>query len=160
VDKQRCWQALSLCMWFNEHSDFYYQHLHGDKETFHLAFQKMNKSFSFVSDPIHNLPGTMCQHDFEGNRIFQHRNMDKWNLFFRNKQVADFQFEDECRQYLRELQQQWDGRTTYVSFKPLRRLNGKQPKRSKVHVPGPAPGRRRGRRTRPETSQCQSQDGT
>jgi len=133
VDKQRCWQALSLCMWFNEHSDFYYQHLHGDKETFHLAFHKMNKSFSFVSEPIHTLPGTMCQHDFAGNRIFQHRNTDKWNLFFRNKHVADFQFEDECRQYLRELQQQWDGRTTYFSPKPPRQFNGKKPKRAKAH---------------------------
>src|SRR6266446_5865383 len=40
VDKRRCWRALRLSLWFNEHSDFYYRYLHGDKETFHLAFRK------------------------------------------------------------------------------------------------------------------------
>src|SRR6185369_10635441 len=30
VDKGRCWKALRLALWFNENSDFYYQHLHGD----------------------------------------------------------------------------------------------------------------------------------
>jgi hypothetical protein len=52
----------------------------------------------------------MCQHDFSGRRIFQHRNTDKWNLFLRNKQVDDFWFETECRQYLLQLRQRWDGR--------------------------------------------------
>ena len=81
VDKRRCWRALCLTMWFNENSDFYYQHLHGDKETFHLAFRKLRKSYSLIPKPIHSLEGTMCQHDFQGRRIFQHRNMDKWDLF-------------------------------------------------------------------------------
>ena len=34
VDKSRCWKALCLCNWYNEHSDFYYRHVYGDKETF------------------------------------------------------------------------------------------------------------------------------
>src|SRR6185369_8508484 len=41
VDKQRCWRALCLSMWFNENADFFYQYIHGDKETFHLAFRKL-----------------------------------------------------------------------------------------------------------------------
>jgi hypothetical protein len=110
VDKQKCWAALCLCLWFNEHSDFYYEHLHGDKDTFHLAFRKLNQAFALVPTPIHRLEGTMCQHDFDGNRLFQHRNTDKWNLFLRNKVVQDFRFEDECRQFVRQLQRAWDGR--------------------------------------------------
>jgi hypothetical protein len=109
VDKRRCWRALRLSMWFNENSDFYYQHLHGDKETFHLAFRKMRKSYSLVAKPIHSLEGTMCQHDFEGRRVFQHRNMDKWDLFLRNKRVEDFWFERECRADIAQLQRRWDG---------------------------------------------------
>lgn len=109
VDKHRCWEALCLCLWFNENSDFYYQYLHGDKETFHLAFRKLKKEFSFVPKPIHSLEATMCQHDFEGNRLFQHRNMDKWNLFARNRHVEDFWFEAECRNDLLRLQTLWDG---------------------------------------------------
>jgi len=109
VDKRRCWRALRLSLWFNEHSDFYYRYLHGDKETFHLAFRKLKQSYALVPTPIHRLEGTMCQHDFDGRRIFQHRNTDKWDLFLHNKRVGDFWFEQECRHYVRQLRRAWDG---------------------------------------------------
>lgn len=112
VDKERCWKALCLALWFNENSDFYYQHLHGDKETFHLAFHQFKKSYAMVPVPIHPLAGTMCQHDFGGRRIFQHRNTDKWNLFLRNKAIDDFWFGEECRDFVRQLQSIWDGRAS------------------------------------------------
>jgi len=52
----------------------------------------------------------MCQHDFLGRRIFQHRNTDKWDLLLRNQKVKDFWFEDECLQHLTQLRALWDGR--------------------------------------------------
>jgi len=110
VDKLRCWPALCLTLWFNENSDFYYQYVHGDKETFHLAFRKLKKSYGLVPRAIHALQGTMCQHDFAGRRVFQHRNTDKWDLFPLNKSVPDFWFEQECRDYLAQLRSRWDGR--------------------------------------------------
>src|SRR5262249_8603796 len=110
VDKERCWPALRLCLWFNANSDFYYTYLHGDKETFHLAFRKLNTPFSLVKTPIYPLEGTMCQHDFQGKRLFQHRNMDKWDLFLRNKVVKGFWFERECFDYVAHLRRVWDGR--------------------------------------------------
>jgi ADP-heptose:LPS heptosyltransferase len=120
MDKRRCWKALRLCMWFNENSDFYYRYLHGDKETFHLAFRKLKKSYALVKKPIFSLRGTMCQHDFEGNRIFQHRNTDKWNLFLTNKRVPGFRYEAQCRQFVKQLQQIWDGGISSVK-KPDRK---------------------------------------
>jgi hypothetical protein len=51
----------------------------------------------------------MCQHDFEGRRIFQHRNGDKWDLFLCNQRIPGFRLEDECREYVRALQVKWDG---------------------------------------------------
>src|SRR5207244_12553377 len=108
--KERCWAALCFCMLLNENSDFYYQYLYGDKETFRLAFRKLKKVYSMIQKPIHPLDGTMCQHDFEGRRMFQHRNTDKWDLFLRNKQVKDFLFEQECKDYLAQLGRFWDGR--------------------------------------------------
>jgi Mannosyltransferase putative/Glycosyltransferase family 9 (heptosyltransferase) len=110
LDKRRCWGALCLALWFNENADFYYRYLHGDKETFHLAFRKLDQSYSLVNHPIHPLAGTFCQHTFEGHRLFQHRNNAKWNLFGRNEPVADFWFEEECLEYLTELRSLWDGR--------------------------------------------------
>jgi ADP-heptose:LPS heptosyltransferase len=107
VQKERCWRALRLALWFNEHSDFYYQHLYGDKETFHLAFRKLRQPYVLVPKPLHALTDTMCQHDFQGRRIFQHRNRDKWDLLLRNKRIKGFQHEEECRRHVSQLRQLW-----------------------------------------------------
>jgi ADP-heptose:LPS heptosyltransferase len=103
VDKVRCWKALCLALWFNENSDFYYRHVHGDKETFHLAFRRLKQPYALIPTPMHRLDGTMCQHDFGGKRIFQHRHLHKWKLFHPNKTVPGFRFEKECRAYLAQL---------------------------------------------------------
>jgi len=70
IDKQKCWEPLLLAMWYNEYSDFYYRHIHGDKETYHMAFRKLGRPYSMIPWPIKSLAGTMCQHDFNGNSIF------------------------------------------------------------------------------------------
>jgi hypothetical protein len=128
LDKGRCWSALCLCLWFNENSDFYFRYLYGEKETFHLAFRKLKKSYSLVPKEIHPLEGTMCQHDFQGRRIFQHRNSDKWDFLIDNKRVRGFWFEDECRGYLAQLRHLWDGKIQSQSArKPaIRHLNLQQ----------------------------------
>src|SRR5207248_1094533 len=97
VDKQRCWSALCLTLWFNANSDLYYQYFHGDKETFHLAFRKLRTKYSLIATAIESLEGTMCQHDFNGQRIFQHRNSDKWDLFLRNRRIPGFLLDEQCR---------------------------------------------------------------
>jgi ADP-heptose:LPS heptosyltransferase len=122
LDKQRCWPALRLSLWFNENSDFYYQYLHGDKETFHLAFRKLKQSYSLVPHPIHPLSGVMCQHDFQGHRIFQHRNLDKWDLFLHNRQIEGFWLERECREYVTQLHHLWDGGVGNLKRTPNQRF--------------------------------------
>ncbi|MBI4324373.1 MAG: hypothetical protein HY674_03840 [Chloroflexi bacterium] len=109
LDKERCWRALSLCGWYNEHSDFYYEHMHGDKETFHIAWRKLNQRYAMPGTPIHGLEGTMCQHDFVGRRIFQHRNLHKWSLEGANARVADFWEEEACLAHLEQLRSLWNG---------------------------------------------------
>jgi ADP-heptose:LPS heptosyltransferase len=118
VDKARCWKALNLCLWFNEHSDFYYRHIHGDKETFHLAFRKTSKSYHLIGYPIDKLEATMCQHDPAGRRLFQHRNMAKWDLV-KNRRIKGFWFEDECLAYVEELKSRWDGGTGACGRRPI-----------------------------------------
>lgn len=109
VDKARCWEALSLTMWMNEHSDFWYRHIHGDKETFHMAWRKLERSYAMPCKGIESLDGIMCQHDFHDNRIFQHRNSHKWNLFQENVRIPGFVHEAECLAHLAELRRCWDG---------------------------------------------------
>jgi len=104
VDKRKCWRALQLAMWYNEHSDFYYQYILGDKDTYHLAFRKLDQPVSMPATPVRALKWTLCQHDFEGNRIFQHRVGDKWSLERDNGFIWGFQYEADCRMFLEELQ--------------------------------------------------------
>lgn len=110
LDKARCWRALNLAMHYNEHSDFYYKHVHGDKCTFQFAWHRTGVEYAMPPHGIHSLHATMCQHDFEGRRIFQHRNMDKWQLDGSNVRIHDFQLEEVCRAFLRELALCWSGK--------------------------------------------------
>ena len=115
VDKKKCWRALQLAMWLNEYSDFYYQFILGDKETFHLAFRKLKKSVSIPQTPVRALKNSLCQHDFQGKRLFQHRIGDKWSLNRENNRIWGFELEDECRAFLDELQVIWFGKKQLVA---------------------------------------------
>jgi ADP-heptose:LPS heptosyltransferase len=124
INKEVCWRALRLAMWFNENSDFFYQHLHGDKETFHLAFEALAFPYVFIETPIHPLDGTMCQHDFHANRLFQHRNTLKWVLRGENRPVEDFWYEDECLMFLDQLRLLQDGVHRPARFSKSAGING------------------------------------
>lgn len=110
LNKARCWRALSLTMWFNEYSDFFYHHVWGDKDTYRFAWHRLGQAFAMTSHPLQYLECTICQHDFEGRRIFQHRNNDKWNFKRDNKRITGFLFEDECLGDLARLRTLWDGK--------------------------------------------------
>jgi hypothetical protein len=105
VDKVRCWRPLKLTMWFNEHHRFFYRYMIGDKDSYRFAWHKLGETYAMPPFPIHRLEGTLCQHDFSGRRLFQHRNTRKWKLHGPNTNVAGFQFQSECLEFLRELRE-------------------------------------------------------
>jgi len=113
VDKRRCWEALALTMYFNEHSDFYYHHVHGDKETFHMGFRRMNKSYAMPARGVDDHGDMMMQHDFEGKQIFQHQH--KWKLSDANRPVHRLRFAQQCHQYILQLRRLWNGQIGYSS---------------------------------------------
>jgi hypothetical protein len=106
LDKARCFRPLSLAMWFNEYSDFWYRHIHGDKETFHMAWRRLDAPYSMPERDIHALESTMCQHDFDGRRVFQHRNLAKWSLRG-NPRIYGFSQELECLGFIDQLLAHW-----------------------------------------------------
>ena len=120
VNKALCWEALNLAMWMNEEgrADFFYKIVWGDKDTFRFAWHKFGFPFAMTPVPLQMLSvvggpccaGVMCQHDLDGERVFQHRNMDKWELFGENPWVPGFLFEGERREFLAELRAEWNGR--------------------------------------------------
>lgn len=115
IDKRRCWEALSLCNWFNEYSDFFYRFVYGDKDTFRFAWHRLGQRFHYIARPAeHHLHGTLSQYDTSGELLFQHRHGAKWSLW-RNVHIEGFQFESECLAYLNELREKWN---------PVERLSG------------------------------------
>jgi len=104
VNKEKCWKALGLTMWMNEHSDFFYRHMHGDKETFHMAWAALGQPYVMCpkGNPFESHM-SFLQVDPDGKRVFQHRSWHKWSLFGHNaSQKPQFLYEDECLEYLAE----------------------------------------------------------
>ena len=116
VDKRINWEAVSLAEKINCRADVFFRLMWGDKDTFRFAWHKLGRIFAMPQFPAQALqaPGMdadmLCQHDFDGNRLFQHRNLYKWNLFGENPWIPGFFYEHECRSFLKELQSAWNGR--------------------------------------------------
>jgi len=119
LDKSRCWRALSLAHWMNQHSDTFYQLLHGDKDTFLIAWLMLAQPFHQIRHRPKLLEATLCQRDPDGGVLFQHRNGAKWILDGNNPRIDGFRLEEECRALLHEFGALWDGRV----FNPPMRSN-------------------------------------
>jgi len=104
LHKRRCWQALQLTMCYNEYSDYYYQYMYGDKETYHMAWRRLDQEYAMPREGVCSLGGcVMLQRDFEGHLLFQHRNRAKWHLDpAQNPRIDGFLYEDTCIEFLRQ----------------------------------------------------------
>lgn len=112
INKRKCWRALQLTMFLNVHSELFYELVLGDKDTFHLAWRRTGLDFAMPRYRPHrdsDVAPVLYQHDFQGRRLFQHRNEDKWDYGGSNLSVLGFEHEELCFQFLDELRRQWDG---------------------------------------------------
>ena len=110
LDKSRCWRALGLAHWMNQHSEDFYRLLHGDKDTFLLAWLMLALPHHLVAHPPKQLEATLCQRDpSSGTVLFQHRNGAKWVLQGENPAIEGFRLEAECFALLATLGERWDG---------------------------------------------------
>ena len=119
IDKRRCWEPLQLALWMNHYADQFKELIWGDKDTFRFAWHKFGRPFGIVPhqpQPM-SFPGAggvagLWQHDFDGNWLFQHRNMAKWDLLAANPRIPGYLHETESRSFLAELRRRWNGRVT------------------------------------------------
>ncbi len=78
VDKTRHWSALWLADWLNDRSDYVYQHIYGDKDTFHLAWRKLGQEVCVPTQTPGWHKVAFLQKDFAGRTLFVHRTRDKF----------------------------------------------------------------------------------
>ncbi|MCW3070344.1 MAG: hypothetical protein JWO44_234 [Bacteroidetes bacterium] len=103
VNRPKHFKALQLAMFYNAHADFYYRLVNGDKETFHMAWRRLNSDYTLIDTPIFHLPFTMVQYDLAGNPLFQHRYGDKFRRDGRNYRIGGFVNENECIGFVQQL---------------------------------------------------------
>jgi hypothetical protein len=124
VDKERAWLPLNLAVHLNGWSDIYYQHVLGDKQTFHMAWLHLQQPFAMPAKrplravAVQRAPGRSIpyivafdQHDFAGEVLFHHRVGAEWRLHGDNP-IAGTQtdIQRECLELLAELRTSWNGR--------------------------------------------------
>jgi hypothetical protein len=110
VDKSRCWHALQISLHMNMHSESFYDYTHGDKETFHLAWILAGAEWAMPEHPARSIPTGICQRDFDGRLIFQHRSQAKWRLSGQNPHADNFRHQAQCMAFIGELRDRWSGR--------------------------------------------------
>jgi hypothetical protein len=126
IDKARCWRALALANWMNQRSEFFYQYLHGDKDTFLFAWLMLGAPYHLIGHLPRRLPSTLCQRAPDGSVLFQHRNEKKWLLVGVNPRIDGFRHEEECFALLDELRRKWDGRVFNPPGRPEAALDAER----------------------------------
>lgn len=90
INKEKCYKELKLTMWMNEHSDWFYKFVYGDKSTFHLAWRKCGSDYCIPSKPCGWKRPCILQYDPNGDLIFQHACQGKELMFAGNGPVNQF----------------------------------------------------------------------
>ena len=109
IDKSRTWQALQLTIWLNEHWDWLYDILYGDKDTFLIAWRYLDLPHGLISHRPIESSGVLLQRDSEGEVILEHRTAAKFALRGDNFPVSRARFETACQEALKALKREWHG---------------------------------------------------
>lgn len=109
INKTKCWSELALTLHFNQNKDLYWQYVHGDKDTFRLAWQHYGykrtgkiRQVNYLADkntvPYGFMPygpfhigkpnpwgkwgggSIMQQRDRDGEPLFNHRTIFKFTM--------------------------------------------------------------------------------
>lgn len=81
INKEKCFKELSIAMWMNEHSDWFYKFVYGDKSTFHLAWRKCSSDYVLPVRPAGWKYPCILQYDTAGHLLFQHACQGKEFMF-------------------------------------------------------------------------------
>jgi hypothetical protein len=85
VDKRRCWKALNVAWWLNEHRDYTYKlesvaGVYGDKDLFDIAWTYTQTPWQFPWPRPAFWDNAYIQKDFDGDVLFVHRTHSKFRF--------------------------------------------------------------------------------
>lgn len=114
VNTLACQREVNLAARYNEHADFVYRILYGDKDTFPMAWHRLGRPYGRLWPHATFDRVAIRQFDDAGQTLFLHRVHDKFRLssarfdgtpqlHVENVYHADFPLEDFCFEVVREL---------------------------------------------------------
>ena len=109
VDKRRCWQELAVTMHMNEHSDWYYRFVFGDKSTYHLAWRKTGREYGIPPIPCGWKWPCILQYDHAGQLFTQHACQGKHKIIA-GEPLQCLTEPDAPVRAAEELRKHWNGR--------------------------------------------------
>lgn len=119
VNRVKCWKALALTNYMNDHSDFWCNMgggpgFYGDKDTFHACWRKLGQDYVMAPRCRYSVHTYLQRDPDAGDVLFQHRTRDKFRLAShrfatlqngaKNQHNAVLQHEDFCFACLKELE--------------------------------------------------------
>lgn len=110
VDRARRAAELDLAMWFNEHSDWVYQFVFGDKDTFLLAWEVLGTPYAMPARGPRGTGASLIQHGFGGEPLFNHGTRNKPTLSGYPRPEKLHAQREACEGHLKELAGLWGGR--------------------------------------------------
>lgn len=113
IDLDKCWRQIWATKHINDHSDWYYKFVFGDKSTFHLAWAKaqamrLGGAWSMPEREARGWIGSLEQHDFAGKVLFQHGTRNKPDRHGYPAPQALIH-RSHCESHLADLRKIWSG---------------------------------------------------
>lgn len=108
VDRERCWQALALTMLMNEHSDYWYKLVFGDKSTWLLAWVRCGQPYTMIARGAGWEWPAIQQHDPAGRLVFQHACRGK-ELICAGQPQRNLRHGAWLAEFRESLQRHWSG---------------------------------------------------
>jgi hypothetical protein len=109
ADKARAWDILELAVVMNEQFHELYDVIYGDKDTFLLSAQLLNRTFGLVPHRPFRFEWDLVQRDPAGEPFLHHRTSSKWLLNRPNRPLAFPALIPSCDAALAELKSRWSG---------------------------------------------------
>lgn len=112
IEKEVCWDPLSLAFWLSQDISPFTVILETRNDIFRFAWHRYGSVFAMPRFDIEHLPlpgaccsYLSCQHDFDGERIFQQRDRFVWRIAGGNPMIPGFFHEAQCRVLVEDLKQ-------------------------------------------------------
>ena len=109
IDKRQSWRPLNLAWHYNERCDLYYRLIHGDKDTFHMAWRKAGAAYAMPAKAMRFVSRAMVQHDLSGRRVFEHLARCKFTYDGNHPELEGIESHASARNHVAALKQLWNG---------------------------------------------------